>query len=641
MHAVCIFVKFPMLQNISDKMGKKLFDEFPPVSTEQWEELIRTDLKGADYEKKLIWKTPEGIPLRPYYRQEDIRALGHVKSLPGEFPWVRGKKTGSNEWLVRQDIVVNDVGAANARAIDSLMKGAGSIGFIPGDNLIQSGPELGRLLRNICLASAEINFVTQRPSEKLVRLIDEENASRGGARSDLHGSVGYDPLGVLLTTGNYPVDEEEAFDLAVNLVYQAAGLPDFTVINVDASIFHNAGGSAVQDIAFAISSAVQYMDRLTAKGIKPEQAAEKIRFTFAAGSNYFMEMAKFRAVRYLWAKITEAWGVSHRTAGKLFIHAVTSRWNKTIYDPYVNVLRSTTESMSAVLGGIDSLCVDPFDKTFKKECSDFSERVARNIQLILKEEAYFDKVADPSAGSYYIENLTASLIEESWKLFLKTDDMGGFIEAFKSGVIQDMIEETAAGRDRYIAGRRDTLVGTNKYPDPRERVAGNIDRSVAWPVQQVAENPVGRPLKLYRGAMAFEEIRIRTEMHPAGPPKVFLLTYGNPAMRKARAVFASGFFGCAGFEVINNQGFKTPSEGAEAALKEKADIVVVCSSDEEYPEIVPAVAAEIGKSAMVAVAGYPRDSIEQIRAAGVDIFIHLGSDVPGTLQHIQEELGIR
>ena len=624
-----------------ENVNKKLFDEFPPVSTAQWEEVIRADLKGADYEKKLVWKTPEGIPLRPYYRSEDLKGLEHLKSLPGKYPYVRGTKTGSNDWLVRQDIVVDDPGTANIKALDALMKGAGSVGFVLKDKFDYSPQTVALLLKDICLASAELNFIPSGRCSRLPELIDKENISRGGAVSDLHGAIEYDPLGILLVTGNFAEGEEVSFDMAASMVNDASRLSNFKVININASVFHNAGGSAVQELAFGLSGGAEYLERLTAAGIPVITAAEKMKLTFASGSNYFMEIAKFRAARYLWTKLVEAWDTDPDVAEKIVIHAVTSRWNKTIYDPFVNMLRSTTESMSAILGGADSLTVEPFDKAFSKGSNPFSERIARNSQLVLKEEAYFDKVVDPAAGSYYIESLTGALIEQSWDLFLKTTDMGGLVAAFKAGFIQEQVEETASRRDNFLASRRDTLLGTNQYPNSEERVIDKIDISKVRNEVPKADNQLARPLRIYRGAQAFEELRLKTEQHTGGRPKVFLLTYGNLAMRKARAGFASGFFGCAGYEIIDNLGFTDPAEGAKAALKSNASIVVVCSSDDEYPEIVPVIARELKDNLILVVAGYPKDSIEQLMSAGVKHFIHVRSNVLESLQQFQSELGIK
>ena len=619
---------------------EKLFTIFPPVSDDQWEELIKKDLKGADYEKKLTWLTPEGIRLRPYYTAADLEETGHIFSGPGRYPFARGSENPGS-WLVRQDISVQDAASANAKAVDALMKGASSIGFIMDDTRSYSTDDLSLLLKDICLASAEINFVTGSPDAGLPEILGNECAARGGVLNDVHGSAEYDPLGALFTSGSFPGgDESRCFYLAASLVENAARLPNFAVLNVNAAIFHDAGGSAVQELAFAMASAAGYLERLTEKGISAEKAAGKIRFTFAAGSNYFMEIAKFRAARYLWTKVLEAWSVDPGIAGRMFIHAVTSQWNKTIYDPHVNMLRATSEAMAAILGGADSLAVAPFDQVFTDGGTPFSVRIARNTQLVIREEAYFDKVADPAAGSYYIESLTASLIGHSWKLFLETTDQGGITGAFGSGWMQDKLEETAGRRDQHIASRRDVLVGTNQFADPAGKVSGKIDPSLLRPLMQADRKGPGRPVRIYRGAQAFEELRLKTEKFAGGPPGVFLLTYGNPVMRKARAAFSAGFFGCAGFELIENAGFSDPLEGAKAALASKASVVVVCSSDEEYPLIVPAIAGALGDRAIIVVAGYPKENIEELRKCGVKHFIHVRSDVLETLRQFQEELGI-
>ncbi len=626
---------------MSDNQDKKLFDDFPPVSVSDWEELIRRDLKGADYEKKLICKTIEGIPVKPCYTPDDISGLDHLRSLPGEYPFARGKKTDSNDWLVREDIPAADVARANDKALDSLMKGAGSVGFVLDGSKTYTQKDIARLLHNICLASAEINFVCDNPPENLPEILDQENVARGGAVSDLHGSVEYDPLGTLFTTGNYPFGEEKAFGAAAAMAGYSPRIPRFTMINVNGTVFHNAGGSAVQELAFAMASAAEYLGRLTSGGLSAEDAARSIRFTFSAGSNYFMEIAKFRAARYLWSRLLEAWDTPPQTAGRMVVNAVTSMWNKTLYDPYVNILRSTTEVMSAVLGGADSVIVLPFDKPFRNEGASFSQRIARNIHLIMKEEAYFDKVIDPAAGSYYIESLTSSLIGESWKFFLRITDEGGIPEAFKKGVVQELIGETAAKRDSRIATRKDVLVGTNYYPNPGERASENAEGESFWPATDAPGETVAAPLKLYRGAQAFEELRLKTERHGGEPPGVFLLTCGDPVMRKARAGFSSGFFGCAGFNIIDNPGFDTAAAGAEAALESGASIVVVCSSDEEYPEIVPEIAVILKGKTILVVAGNPKESADRLREAGVKYFIHMRSNVLEMLLQFQEELGIK
>ena len=314
------------------------------------------------------------------------------------------------------------------------------------------------------------------------------------------------------------------------------------------------------------------------------------------------------------------------------IHAVTTDWNKTVYDPYVNMLRTQTEAMSATLGGIDSLTVRGFDSVFR-EPTEFSERIARNQQLLLKEESHFDKIVDPAAGSYYIENLTSMVAEKAWELFLDIEKEGGFLKSLQLGLIQKRVENNARKRDAYLARGKETLLGTNIYP--------NINEVLEYkprPKEQKDDVPEVKPLVQYRGAEVFEQLRSATDAWHSRP-NVFLLTIGNPVMRKARAQFASSFFSVAGYRIIDNLGFESPGEGAKAALEAKADIVVVCSSDEEYTAYAPEVFRSLKGKAVVVIAGTP-ESEDELRKIGIENFISLRSDILLTLQGFNRMLGI-
>jgi methylmalonyl-CoA mutase len=310
-----------------------------------------------------------------------------------------------------------------------------------------------------------------------------------------------------------------------------------------------------------------------------------MRFHFAVGPEYFMEIAKFRAFRFLWAKVVNAYGLNNADNAATHVHASSSFWNKTVYDPYVNMLRTTTESMSALIAGVDSLTVLPFDATYNTP-DDFSERFARNQQLILKEESHFDKVADPAAGSYYVENLTNELIHYAWDLFLETDVQGGYFESFKNGLIQNRIKTEAAGKDRNIALRKHAILGVNQYPNITERLKQLSAQSVLFPEKINEEKAYTEPLTLYRGAMAFEHLRYQTDRYADNNPrpKVWMFTYGNLAMRRARSQFAGNFFGVAGYEIIDNPGFESVAGGIAAARKAKPDVVVLCASDEDFSQ---------------------------------------------------------
>jgi methylmalonyl-CoA mutase len=297
--------------------------------------------------------------------------------------------------------------------------------------------------------------------------------------------------------------------------------------------------------------------------------------------------------------------------------------------------------MSAIIGGTNSLTVRPFNAMFE-DATNFSERIARNQQLLLKEESHFDKIVDPSAGSYYIENLTNSIAEQAWKLFLQVDEMGGFIQAFKKGFVQDKIKETARKRDMDIATRKEILLGTNQYPNFNEFILKEIKPEVFHTEDQTNGHALAETLKPYRGAMAFEVLRYKTDKFAlrVNRPQVFMFTYGSMAMRRGRSQFSSNFFACAGFEVIDNNGFKTVDEGVKATINSKAEIVVVCAADDDYPVIAPEIVEKIGDRAIVVVAGYPKESIDELKSIGIKHFIHLKSNVLETLREFQGLLGM-
>jgi methylmalonyl-CoA mutase len=381
----------------------------------------------------------------------------------------------------------------------------------------------------------------------------------------------------------------------------------------------------------------EYMLQLTDRGISADIAASKIRFSFGTGSNYFPEIAKLRAARLLWAVVTNGFLPSKSESIKMDIHCVTSEWNKTLYDPYVNLLRTQTEAMSAILGGADSLTIEPFDIVFR-HTDEFSERISRNQQLILKEEAYFDKVADPAGGSYYIENLTNLIAESAWELFLEIDDLGGFLSCLKSGFVQTKLSESAAKRENDIATRKTILLGTNQYPNTLEKISDTVDLNKVFGKKSVDTDLVVDPINLFRGSRQYDKLRIAVDK-AVKRPVVFLLPIGNPAMRKARAQFSVNFFGCAGYRVIENQGFSTIEEAVSQVLTSKADIVVLCSSDEEYLLFAPEVYIKLKDKSIIVVAGNPA-SIEELKSKGLENFIHVRSNIIQILTDFNKRLGI-
>ena len=615
---------------------EKLFSDFPGVSTEAWMEKITADLKGADFEKKLVWKTNEGFKVKPFYRQEDLEGLKTTEGLPGQFPYLRGTKKNDNTWYVRQEIKVECAKEANAKALDILNKGVDSLGFsLKKKDLC---PEyIETLLEGICAECVELNFSTcQGATVLLANLLVEYFTKKGYDLANLKGSVNYDPMGKMLSKGK---DVSNYIATAKELVTVMAALPKYRCISVNAIELNNAGSYIAQELGYALAWGNEYLNALIEAGVSVDDAAKKIKFNFGISSNYFLEIAKFRAARMLWANIVKEYAPACDCSCKMLAHAETSTFNLTLFDAHVNMLRTQTEAMSAALAGVNSITVSPFDKAYQTP-DDFSERIARNQQLLLKEECHFDKVVDPAAGSYFIENLTVSIAQQAWNLFLQVEEEGGMMEAVMAGKVQEAVNASNKARHDAVAKRREILLGTNQYPNFTEMADGKapLGCQCCCGGNEECEKPIAT-LSKDRAANEFEALRLQTE-NSGKRPKAFMLTIGNLAMRQARAQFSCNFLACAGYEVIDNLGFATVEEGVEAAMKANADIVVICSSDDEYAEhAVPAFQALNGR-AMFIVAGAPA-CMEDLKAAGIENFIHVRCNVLETLKEYNAKLGIK
>lgn len=551
--------------------------EFPPVPTAEWDEAVRKDLKGAAPKARL------------YYRAEDLRGLEYLDSAPGQFPYTRGTR-GANGWRIRE--VVHDAGQARA----ALNGGAEEICFVVG------GQNIDDLLANLPLDRATLHFEAgERAAEVLAAL---------GRRPFTYearfgpGSVDFEPL--------------SGFDRAAELI-RAVRRPGFRPVTVRAHRFSEAGATIVQELGFALAEGVEMLAQFTERGLAPDDAAQALAFSFAIGPLYFREIAKLRAARTLWAQVVESFHPASADAARMTIYARTAHWTKTIYDSHVNLLRATTEAMAAAIGGADAIQVEPFDAPYR-EPGERSHRLARNTQLILKQEAWLDRSVDPAGGAYYLEVLTDSLAREAWALLQRIEAAGGFLQYSAAGELEREIAESRADREAAVSTRRATIVGTNQYPNLEERMLPEIERQDSAP----------------RPARIFEEIRLRTERHAARTghtPRFLLLEAGDQKMRKARSGFVTNFFGCAGFEMHTTD-----------TITGDPDVVVLCSSDAEYAALAPRVIRELrdaGKSTPVIVAGHPTDAIEQLKQAGVADFVHLRSNAAEVLRAWQDRLGVK
>lgn len=608
---------------------EKLFSEFDPIPTEKWEEVIQRDLKGADYERKLVWRTDEGFKVRPYYRAEDLKDIDYLNALPNEFPFTRGTKADNNAWEIVQNVKEKNAKKANEIALASINGGATTIAFNCKE--IQNESDLATLLSGIDLTKVGVQFLHSKDYmtliENFIKYLDTNKIDK----SQVKGSTGFDAIAYCLREGKFYFSQDADMRKAVDLVKMTENMPKFKAVNVQGILMHNGGATIVQELGYVLGIANEYLAFATANGLTIDQIASKMELTLSISSNYFMEIAKLRAIRLLWATMVSQYQPKNVESCKIRINSVASCWNKTIFDPYVNMLRTTTEGMSASLGGADSITLQPFDVAFKGD-DDFSRRISRNVQVILKEESYFDKTVDPAAGSYYIENLTDSIAEHAWKLFQSVEAEGGITQMILDGKIKTAIEESCQKRNMDIATRKYILLGTNQFPNIKETMLEKIE---VMPEEKRAG------LQTYRGAVAFEELRLETERYAAknGRPKVFLMKVGNLAMRQARSGFATNFFGCAGYEIIEPAGFDSIAEGIEAAKAVKADIIVVCSSDEEYATLgVEAAKAAKAAGFIFIVAGNPTESIDALKAAGADDFIHVRTNVLECLKRYNEKL---
>ena len=601
---------------------EKLFDMFPPVTTEEWMAKINVDLKGADFNKKLVWRTNEGFNVMPFYRKEDLEGLPTIGSMPGQFPYVRGTRD-NNDWLIRQQILGTTPAEINANAKHALDKGVESLGIC----MCELEPsDLAAVLEGIDLSKVEVNLgccpgKAVEFAKALVALV--ENA---GAKDSFKGSIGFNPFKRLLKRGlEFPKDLKETALAVYEAVKPVAGLRCFAV---DSFLLNNAGAYITQELGYALAWGAEWMTLMTEAGLTPCEVNARVKFNMGISSNYFMELAKFRAARMLWAEIVKAYGADEECC-KMAVHAVTSQFNMTIYDAHVNLLRSMTETMSAALAGVDSIETLPFDLQYKTP-DEFSERIARNQQHLLRDESHLNKVVDPAGGSYYIETLTTSIAEQAWKLFNEVEDNGGFYAMLKKGDIQAKVNESGVKRHLDVARRKEILLGTNQYPNINEMALDKIEKSgCSCGCGCSAEDGAVEMLNFDRAASQFEQLRLDTE-RAANRPKVFMLTIGNLAMRLARAQFSGNFFGCAGYEIIDNNGFATVKEGVDAAVEKGADVVVLCSSDDEYAEYAPEAFKQLAGRAEFVVAGAPA-CMEDLKAQGIENFIHVRVNVLDTL----------
>jgi methylmalonyl-CoA mutase len=706
----------------------KLLAEFPPVSYNDWRKLVESELKGAPFEKKMFTTTHEGITLQPIYCREDTERLKHVNSFPGLAPFVRGATASGcvhKPWDISQELAFPSPTEFNHAARNSISRGLNALnmvldkatrnGFDPdwaqpeevgwGGISIASLGDLDRALEGIDLEKTVLLIRCGASAMPFAALLVALARMRKKTLTRLRGCIEMDPLGVLSHEGTLPQSLKSAYQEMANLTAWAAErAPHLQTVCVHSRAWHESGSNAIQELAFTLATAAEYLREMHSRGLEVDLTAPRMRFAITMGTNFFMEIAKLRALRMLWASVVSALGGQEQSQ-KVSLHVRTCQWNKTVYDSYNNLLRATVEAFAGVLGGCESMQVGAFDEVIGP-ADDFTRRIARNTQLVLQKECHLDHVIDPAGGSWFVESLTADVAKRAWELFQQVWKLGGMEAALRAEFPQKTVAATAAERFKAVAHRRDSIIGVNQYANPQEKPLAKVvtDRAAFHKrrVQQVASHrtsleedqseivleklakvveskdgtvfeacveaaaagatigevtralrindspcPPLVPVSLTRAALAFEGLRGATDRYTAGNmtrPAVFLCNMGSLREYKARADFSRGFFAIGGYEVISPAGFKAPEEAAEAFSQSNARVAVVCSTDENYTTLVPVLVKHLRSKradALIVLAGFPQEQLETYRQAGVDEFIHLRADVAEVLNRFHAKLGIK
>lgn len=596
--------------------------DFPPVTPDRWRERIRADLKGADLEK-LVWHTLDGFAIEPFY----------MTSGTGERQALRKSQPG-NRWLIRQDLSTVSLEETRQQIQEALQGGANSLGLHFDEN--GSSERLGECLAHLPLGAIAVHLSGGDAPTILLDTLSQAAEEQAIPIAQLTGSITGQTLTRLVEQGKAEVGQA-LDDLAAVLHKLLPRNANLHAISIDARPYHHAGASVAQELGCTLAAASEYLVQMTERSCSVADIVARMRFEVPVGTSFFPEIAKLRALRLLFTQIVPAFDET-RPPPMAFIRADTSRWSLTLYDPHVNLLRATTEATAAILGGCDELSIQPYDAATKQPGA-HARRLGLNIQHILKHESHLDVVADPAAGSYFLEHLTDELAAAGWAFFQQIEGCGGLIAALKDGFIQQEIETSRKQRLARIDAGQTVFVGTNAFPHADETRLHDAPADLG-------SNTSSASLPSLRGPAHFEALRLRTERlaETTGHlPRVLPLMLGEPVMANARATFSRNFFGVAGFEILSEQWHETPEQAASAALETGADIVVLCSADATYTDIAAPICKHLAaseKAPLVVVAGYPEGSLEALRSAGIDAFIHRKTHLLDALTDFQARLGI-
>ncbi len=653
--------------------AESLLSEFPEHSYDQWHAAAEALLKGAPFEKLLVSKTYEDITIQPIYRREDIADLEHRKHFPGAASLVRGShpegflKAG---WEVSQELNACSPEKFNRMASEGLNGGQSELNIGRG-LAVETLADLKTAFAGVSTGSISTYWHSGANSLPLAALFFAAAKENGVHPETLRACFENDPLAELVSDGSLATDLTTRFDQTAAITeYCRLRAPGVRTITVQGDVYHNAGATATQELGYTIATLVCYLEEMRARGLSPESVLPHIRICLAVGSDYFMEIAKIRAARWLWSKVAAAYGVEN---APVHIHASTSKWNKTTYDAHTNMLRVTAEAFAAVVAGVDSLHIGPFDE-ISGHTDEFSRRIARNVHIILREECGLDHVIDPAGGSTYIEWLTDKIAAKSWGIFQNIETQGGMLAALENGTVQKAVEAVCQAKFQNIRRRKDKIVGSNMYPDlkgnklemasckccrntpaakgtseitiTRSASSAMVEQAItaalggATVSEIAAAAGIGEQpstlkvaaLTPHRAAEEYEALRDASAAFAAktgAAPAILQLNIGPSGRYRLRADWTASFFEAAGFAVDGAHDFPNIEEAVKALTAGKATIAVITSDDATYLEtVVPlATAVKTAKPGVtLLVAGAPGENEAAWRAAGVDDFVNVRSN---------------
>jgi methylmalonyl-CoA mutase len=612
--------------------------EFPRTTQAEWRKLVDAALKDAAFDKRLVTHTYDGLRVEPLYG----RAAG-AKTVAGRAP--------GTAWALMQRIDHPDPAAANVQALQDLENGAAGLclvfagapaargyGVVANDTATLDRALSGVMLDLIPLRIETSPFAGRPVANLMMELVDARKLDPAKLMVDF----GLDPIGDMARTGSalLPWPELSARAGATAKDVRAKGFDNAHLLRADGRAVHEAGGSEAQELAFSIAAGASYLRLLEASGFTLEQARQRISFLMAADADEFLTIAKFRALRKLWARIEQACGLKPQPA---FVSAETAWRMTTRRDPYVNMLRVTIAVTAAGVGGANAISVLPFTAALGLPDA-FARRVARNTQLILLEESNLFRVSDPAAGSGGIEALTSQMSQAAWTLFQEIETAGGAAAALEQGLIQKKIAATRAAREAATARRKDAITGTSDYPNLSELPVAVIDvPRPAVPAPKAAIKFEALPqIRLAEPFEALRDASDRTLAKTGTRPKVLLANLGKLSDFTARATFARNFYEAGGIEALSNDGFRDQAAMIAAFRTSGAKLACLCSSDKFYErEAATAARALAGAGAIVHLAGRPGEHEADWRQAGIKSFIYVGCDVVSTLQAARDILDVK